>query len=145
MVLSFWKNVQEPSGGIRFSLSGTPATAYTMSFKMLFRRKSSEKVSLISSNKRGDTNFPVEHGGISCWLLFCNSAYSEETCGTSEVTAWYSGDFSKIWSFRVSLQYLTATPKGNIENSFWQTLLHNMGKVDQRGFGIRFFNLIIVI
>ena len=43
-------------------------------------------VSLISSNKGGDTNFLTEYGNISCWLVFCSSAYSEEKCGTSEVT-----------------------------------------------------------
>ena len=40
-------------------------------------------VSLTPLNKAGDTNTSLEYGGISCWLVFCSSAYSEEKCGTS--------------------------------------------------------------
>ena len=53
-------------------------------------------VSLISSKKGGDANFLVECGGISCWLVFYSSTCSEEKCGTSEVTACYSGDSRNI-------------------------------------------------
>ena len=57
-------------------------------------------VTLISSNKGGDTSFSIEYGdtacwlvfaagfyfllaSISCWLVLCSSAYSEEKFGTS--------------------------------------------------------------
>ena len=53
-------------------------------------------VSFILLSKSGNTNFPVEYSGISCWLVLCNSAYLEEKLGTSEVTAWYSGDSREI-------------------------------------------------
>ena len=53
-------------------------------------------VSLNPSNKEGDSNFPIEYGGISSWLVFCSSAYSEERSRTSEVTSWYSGDSRKL-------------------------------------------------
>ena len=60
-------------------------------------------VSLIPSNKGGDTNFLTEYGNISCWLVFYSSAYLEEKCGTSEVTAWYLGDSRKISTFTLVL------------------------------------------
>ena len=60
-------------------------------------------VSLTWSNKGGDTNISIEYSGISCWLVFCSTAYSEEKFGTSEVTACYSGDPTKISSFIVVL------------------------------------------
>ena len=60
-------------------------------------------VSLTPLNKAGDTNISLEYGGISCWLVFCSSAYSEEKCGTSEVTTWYSGDSTDISSFIIVL------------------------------------------
>ena len=78
MEVSFWKDVQEPSRGIHFSLSGKPAIVQAMPISMLFWRRFCDKVSLISSNKGGVTNFPVEYGGIFSWLVFCSSAYSEE-------------------------------------------------------------------
>ena len=82
-----------------------------MSFSMLFRRKFCDMVSLISSNKGGDANFPIEYGDISCWLVFCSFAYSEEKCGTSEVTAWNSGDSEKFKAFEFHYSIKLLLPK----------------------------------
>ena len=49
-------------------------------------------MSLTSSNKSADTNISIKYRGISC-----------KKFGTSEVTAWYSGDSTKISSFIILL------------------------------------------
>ena len=62
MVVSLWKDVQEPSRGIGFSFSGKPsAIAHAMSFSMLFWIRFCDIVLLTSSNKGGNTNFPIEY------------------------------------------------------------------------------------
>ena len=58
---------------------------------------------LTSPNKGGDTNISIEYDGIPRWLVFSSSAYSQEKFGTSEVTAWYSGESTKISSFTIVL------------------------------------------
>ena len=49
-------------------------------------------MSLTSSNKGADTNISIKYRGISC-----------KKFGTSEVTAWYLGDSTKISSFIILL------------------------------------------
>ena len=53
-------------------------------------------VSFILLSKGGNTNFPIEYSGISCWLVLCSFAYLEEKLGASEVTTWYLGDSREI-------------------------------------------------
>ena len=60
-------------------------------------------VSLTPSNKAGDTNISIKYGGISCWLGFCSSGYSEENFWTS----CYSGDSAKISSVIIVLNGYT--------------------------------------